>query len=121
MFSHVWFILSLIIIALVLSTVSFSADDPNFGDRQDLGLIEYDPIDEASGIAASRKNEDVLWTHNDSGDTNRIFAFDTQGRHLGFYIIKGAGNRDWEDMAVGPGPVDGQQYIYPVIPLGQHR
>ncbi|MFC1508902.1 kelch repeat-containing protein [Candidatus Omnitrophota bacterium] len=80
--------------------------------QQDMGLIEYGPISEASGIAASRKNEDVLWTHNDSGDSNRIFALDTQGRHLGVYTIEGADNRDWEDMAVGPGPVAGQHYIY---------
>lgn len=83
-----------------------------FGDRQDLGLIQYNPINEASGIVVSRKNLDVLWTHNDSGDSNRIFAFSRQGVHLGVYRISGATNRDWEDIAVGPGPVTGMQYIY---------
>ncbi len=83
-----------------------------FGDRVDLGLVEHDDITEASGIAASRKNSDVLWTHNDSGGENRLFALDTQGRHLGIYYLVGCENRDWEDMAVGPGPVEGQHYLY---------
>ena len=86
--------------------------DPIFGDRIDLGLIESGPIDEASGIAASRKNPGVLWTHNDSGDPNRVFAFNTHGEHLGVYYIDGAGSRDWEDMAVGPGPDSTKQYLY---------
>jgi len=86
--------------------------DPIFGDRIDLGVIEYTPINEASGIAASRKNPGVLWTHNDSGDPNRVFAFNTHGEHLGVYYIDGAGALDWEDMAVGPGPGSGVQYLY---------
>ena len=88
------------------------ADDPNFGERVDLGLIEYDPINEASGIAMSKKNTDVLWTHNDSGDQNRIYALNSQGKHLGVYYIDGVLARDWEDIALGPGPVDGEYYLY---------
>ena len=83
-----------------------------FGSRQDLGLIEYAPIDEASGLAASRKNTGVLWTHNDSGDLNRIYGLNTSGEHLGVYNINGVTARDWEDIAVGPGPVTGENYIY---------
>lgn len=89
-----------------------SCSDPNFGDRQDQGLIEYDPINEASGIAVSRQNPNVLWTHNDLGDEARLYAFNLQGRHLGVYHIAGIANRDWEDIAVGRGPVEGKTYIY---------
>lgn len=88
------------------------SQQPQFGGQVDLGIIEYDDIREASGIAASRKNSHVFWTHNDSGDENRLFAFDEQGRHLGLYTIDGCENRDWEDMAIGPGPVDGLHYLY---------
>jgi hypothetical protein len=105
-----FFLLTIFILSSVDAQEKFS--DPIFGDRIDLGLIEYDPIYEASGIAASRKNPNVLWTHNDSGDPNRIFAFNTRGEHLGIYFIDGAGARDWEDMAVGPGPDSGKQYLY---------
>ena len=34
--------------------------DPIFGERQDYGEIEYDSIDEASGIVSSNKNENVF-------------------------------------------------------------
>jgi len=87
-------------------------EPPHFGGRVDLGLVEHDDIDEASGIAASRKNPAVLWVHNDSGDSNRLFALNARGEHLGFYHLAGCDARDWEDMAVGPGPEADQQYLY---------
>lgn len=101
-----------LIIFLSLTNISLYADDPNFGERQDLGLIAHDPINEASGIAVSRKNPNVLWTHNDSGGQARLFAFNLEGKHLGVYNIAGTDNRDWEDIAIGPGPDDSETYIY---------
>ena len=88
------------------------ASDPIFGDRQDFGEIEYSPINEASGIAASYKNENVFWTHNDSGDQNRIYAFNNEGLHLGVYTLQNCSARDFEDIATGPGPDEGQHYLY---------
>ncbi len=83
-----------------------------FGDREMLGLLTEDAIDEASGLAASRLNPGVLWTHNDSGDKPRLFALNAKGVHLGIYELLGAEARDWEDMAVGPGPKPGRHYLY---------
>jgi hypothetical protein len=88
------------------------AQEPKFGNCVDCGLIEYDRIKEASGIAASRRNPGVLWTHNDSGDQNRLYALNAKGKHLGAYTIAGVAARDWEDIAIGPGPVEGQPYLY---------
>ncbi|MCW8849578.1 MAG: hypothetical protein OQJ81_06315, partial [Melioribacteraceae bacterium] len=79
-------------------------DPPNFGPRMTLGTIENDDIDEASGIASSYKNMGILWTHNDAGGENRIFAIDSNGISRGTYYLNGIENRDWEDIAVGPGP-----------------
>ena len=76
------------------------------------GQIAGKLLDEISGIAASRKNDGVFWAHNDSGDVARIYAFDAKGRDLGFFDLKGVTARDCEDIAVGPGPVDGVDYIY---------
>jgi hypothetical protein len=76
------------------------------------GTVQNNSIDEASGIAASRMNPNVLWTHNDSGDSARVFAMTTTGTNLGTYSFSGAGAIDWEDIAVGPGPVLGSQYLY---------
>ena len=98
----------IVILTIIFISNSFAQD---FGERVDMGIIESDLITEASGIAASRKNPGVFWTHNDSGGKNRIFAFNSSGKHLGTYTIALIQNRDWEDIAVGPGP-DGEQYIY---------
>ena len=56
-------------------------------------------VSESSGIACSRRAKDVFWTHNDSGDRPRIYAFNTKGEDLGTFTVAGARARDWEDMA----------------------
>jgi hypothetical protein len=97
---------------LMLLYLYSHANNPQFSNRLNLGLIENPSIDEASGLAASRKNAGVLWTHNDSGNQNSIFAINLKGQNLGEYRIGFIPNRDWEDIAVGPGPDEHQQYIY---------
>jgi len=64
-----------------------------------LAQLQKSEISESSGLACSRRTADVFWTHNDSGDKARVFAFDKQGLHRGTFVIKKAKNRDWEDMA----------------------
>jgi hypothetical protein len=76
------------------------------------GIVASDAIKEASGIAASRRVNDVWWVHNDSGDTARVFAIGTNGQTLGEYALAGATAIDWEDIALGPGPTRGTSYIY---------
>ncbi len=83
-----------------------------FGFRVDKGIIQSDKIIEASGIVASRKNLGVFWTHNDSGDKSRIFAFDSLGNNLGSFLLAGVQNRDWEDMCIGQKDSTGKHYIY---------
>jgi hypothetical protein len=74
--------------------------------------VQASDITEASGIAASRQNKDVLWLHNDSGDTARVFAIDRTGALLGTYTLAAADAIDWEDMAIGPGPEKDVDYLY---------
>lgn len=61
-----------------------------------------DEVREASGVAASRVHAGVFWTHNDSGGDSAVFAIDSTGTLIGRVRIRGAGNRDWEDIAVAP-------------------
>jgi hypothetical protein len=77
-----------------------------------IARLEDASIDESSGLVASRRNPDVFWTHNDSGDAPLVFAFDRAGRRRGVWHVAGAKARDWEDIAIGPGPERGQPYIY---------
>lgn len=68
-----------------------------------IGAVLGDPeLRELSGLAASRKNANVLFANNDSGDAPRFFAMDLDGKALGQFELDGATAIDWEDMAVGP-------------------
>ena len=60
-------------------------------------------ITESSGLAVSRANPSLFWTHNDSGDGPYLYAIDRTGKTRTRVTIPGATNVDWEDMASGPG------------------
>lgn len=62
-------------------------------------------------MVASRKNKGVLWTHNDESPPC-LYALSQQGKYLGIYTLNGARNRDWEDIAIGPGPDPNVDYLY---------
>ena len=104
----------MLIAFVIISCSDSNHDNQNhvLSERIDLGEIENDDIQEASGIVASLTNDNIIWTHNDSGDSNRIFAMDTQGKHIGEYFLNDSQNRDWEDIAIGPGPEEGLHYLY---------
>lgn len=80
--------------------------------------VRVGPLVEASGLAMSRNRAGVLWAHNDSGDTARVFAFGEDGTKLGIFTLDGAEAVDWEDMALGPDvddagqPVDDADALY---------
>lgn len=86
--------------------------DSLFSGPQMAGKIANNALDEISGLAVSRANPDLIWAHNDSGDQPRIFLFDKKGVHKGVYNLKDVPFQDVEDMAIGPGPQDGVDYIY---------
>ncbi|MEA2689862.1 MAG: hypothetical protein QOD51_2469 [Candidatus Eremiobacteraeota bacterium] len=60
-------------------------------------------IAESSGIVASTRRDDIVFTHNDSGDTARFFAIDRHGCTIGVFTAPEVRATDWEDMARGPG------------------
>jgi len=76
------------------------------------GELDTKELPEASGLAGSINNPDLLWTHNDGGDKARLFLIDKQAHHIATIWFVNVTHRDWEDMAVGPGPEDGKNYIY---------
>ena len=75
-------------------------------------------IDESSGIIKSRHYPNIFWTHNDSGDTARIFAVHENGKLVAEVEVEGAENVDWEDIAVGE---LGQIYICDIGNNGKDR
>src|ERR1044071_5094700 len=95
--------LSVFILALVLQA---------YGPPTRIAQIKDESINESSGLVASRTNKGAYWTHNDSGDGPFIYALDARGNSLGTYRVEGAHNRDWEDIAAGPGPQRNRSYLY---------
>ncbi len=82
-----------------------SAEEPTAaatGDRSgvvDVVTLDEPTLRESSGLAVSRRLQDHVWTHNDSGGQACLFAFDTSGRRTGQIRLTGRKAVDWEDMA----------------------
>ncbi len=85
---------------------SSSAEASQFTVPVQAGDLESKDIDESSGLAVSQCQENVLWTHNDSGGGPYLYAIDGTGRHLGTWRVEGAKNIDWEDLAMQKTPAD---------------
>ena len=70
-----------------------------FGSAQLRGSLEREDLGEASGITASRLQDDLFWVVNDSGNDPLLYAIGADGRDRGALRVDGAKNRDWEDIA----------------------
>ena len=85
---------------------------PHVTEVVELAQVESPLIHEASGMVLSRNNPGILWVHNDSGDSARVYALALDGRLVATLILVGVDAIDWEDIAIGPGPEPGLDYIY---------
>ena len=63
------------------------------------GRIEAPSHRETSGLAASHRAPDLLWTHDDGGHDPVVHAISTQGTWRGALRLEGVANNDWEDIA----------------------
>ena len=82
------------------SASSRTSKATHFESPKITGTIADAEIKESSGIAASKCQPNVFWTHNDSGDKAFIFALDKSGAKLGTWTVPNAANFDWEDIAI---------------------
>ena len=99
----------LILIFLFFSALSCKKGDDvapenvveaNFTKAIDLGEIENTHLLEVSGIVSSKKFPGFFWGQNDSGNPNTIYLLDSAGKGTKEVTIKGAANRDWEDISL---------------------
>lgn len=67
-----------------------------------VGRLADKMLEEASGVVVSVSEPGVLWSQNDSGNDEYLFAYDTTGRALGRVLVRGVRNRDWEALTSGP-------------------
>ena len=68
-------------------------------------------LEEISGLAFSYLHPNLMYVHTDSGGEAAVYLLDSMGKELGKIELEGIKNRDWEDIAVGPGP-EGKPYIF---------
>lgn len=100
----------LILLGMVACQSPRRADTP-FESGIVVGVNSNEKLKEASGLAASTRYPGHLWSHNDSGHHADLFLLDETGKTTVSFRLAKIKNRDWEDIAIGPGPKDGA-YIY---------
>ncbi len=93
------------------SEVSGSEASAEYDEAKQLGTITDKSLAEISGLTASRFSPGIYWVHNDSGDKARLYAVDAKGKLVAKVDVTGAENKDWEDLASGPG-ADGKPALY---------
>ena len=97
---------------LVCCQPSQTAESP-FDKGKSVGTNKNKKLEEASGLVASVRNPGYLWTHNDGGNPPRLFLLsDTSAKTKKVFSLAYVANRDWEDITLGPGPVDSIRYLY---------
>jgi hypothetical protein len=96
-----------LLIALML--VSGCTPPPPVATLQKIAALAPAAIDESSGLSASRRTADLLWTHNDSDGQPVLYAIGTDGRLRGTVRVQGLKNIDWEDLASFE--LDGQSWL----------
>ena len=115
----VCFVISLFVVTASVSSCSgisyggseTAANASPYKAPEILARINSPEINESSGLAVSRCQDNVFWTHNDSGGGPFIYAFDSKGETLGVWRVLEASNVDWEDMATSV-TADGKCYLY---------
>ena len=108
-----WWMEGLVLALTVMaSSCAVFAEQADFQEGRKVGQIQSPRLAEISGLVASRKTPGVLWVHNDSGDGPFVYAVNLKGDLLATYTVTGAQSRDWEDIAIGPGPQPNMPYLY---------
>ena len=73
---------------------------PALFDSLPLGKVLVPLLGEISGIADSKVNAGFVWGEEDSGNKPQLHLIGHDGTVEKTIYIKGAENRDWEDMAL---------------------
>jgi len=103
-----------ILIVIFASACSEPGNAPALEKTPDLrpvviGKLEDGNIREASGLARSQLQKNVLWIINDNGAGEWVHAVNPRGKRLGEFDLKKSDNKDWEDLASFR--LDGKAYL----------
>jgi hypothetical protein len=84
-----------------LFAVCAQAATVSFSGPTEVGQLAAPPRNEGSGLAASCRTPELLWTHDDSGGQPVLYAVAADGKLRGSLRVNGVQNVDWEDIASG--------------------
>jgi hypothetical protein len=105
-------ILTILLIAACVGRERVRNTTDEFMEGVRLAQLKNKKLREVSGMASSMNNPGLLWVHNDAGNKAEIYLLDQNLDVKLTCTLAGVENRDWEDIAIGPGPDSGRHYIY---------
>jgi hypothetical protein len=100
------------IVVLLTSCVPKENKPSAFLPGKKLSELKEKKLREVSGLASSGTNAGLLWAHNDKGNEAEVYLIDEKCNIRRSFVLAGIENRDWEDIAVGPGPDSTKSYVY---------
>jgi hypothetical protein len=106
---------SLLLSLIILVSFSCKKKEEKHSDLFSKGKIlgeVQDRLHEASGLVESISNPRHFWTLNDSNNPAEVFLINRQANIKMVCKLKGVENRDFEDIAIGAGPLKDKNYIY---------
>jgi hypothetical protein len=79
--------------------------------RSPVPLALTAPLTEISGAVRSGRSPHAVWVHQDSGHEAVLVELGIDGRELSRWVVAGAHNVDWEDIAAAEDPV-GARHLF---------
>jgi hypothetical protein len=99
-------LLVVVVVASLVQDAQASAGDPS---PEVVSRIDDPRVTESSGLAVSRRHDDLAYTVNDSGHEPHVFAVRVStGEVVGVTRLRGEGFRDVEALALDP---DGRLWV----------
>jgi hypothetical protein len=107
------YLFSLVVLFMACSRAQTMGDQTDaFLPGAKIAELENKKLEEISGLESSTNNPTLFWAHNDSGNDPQIFLLNDKLEIKLTCELAGVENRDWEDIAVGPGPDPNKNYVY---------
>ncbi len=77
-------------------------------------------LESSSGLVTGRSNPGIVYicqgqgfrSHHPQSHPAELYVYDKKAVYQGKIIVEGSDNVNWQDLAIGPGPVEGVNYIY---------
>ena len=98
---------------LIAFPTAFGDSEPLSTEEATVTKVKSKKLNEISGLANSRHCPEILWTHNDSGDTATFYAISSKNGTLqAGYHLANTNALDWEDMAIAKSLNNGPVKLY---------